>query len=99
MSEFYGPIVYDQDPKSPLNQGNEFKPFVCGLNGSMATHGASAADYENAMKMDTSKPGKHMQDGFSMFLLETEMPLFLTDWAYESAVKNPTSRPKRAAKM
>ena len=99
MNEFYGPVIYDQDPESPLNQGQHFKPFVCGLHGAMATHGASAADYESAMRMNTSIPGKQMQDGFSMFLLETEAPLLLTDWAYKSAVKNAASRPKPAGKM
>lgn len=29
-----------------------------------------------------------MTDGLSIFLLETEKPLFISDWAAEAAVKN-----------
>lgn len=39
MNEFYGPIVNLQDRKHPFNQGQEFRPFAAGLNGSMTTHG------------------------------------------------------------
>lgn len=101
MSEFYGPIVYDADPESPLNKSDAggFKPFACGLNGSMACHGAAEDEYAGAQAIDTSKPTKQMQDGISVFLLETELPLFLTDWAYEKAVKNFKAKSKEAAKM
>ena len=99
MSEFYGPIVNAQDPKSPLNQGKAFVPFGAGLNGSMATHGASEDDHERARNQDTSKPAKEMTDGISIFLLETEMPLILTDWAHEGAQKNFKSKPQGGAKM
>ena len=99
MSEFYGPIVYNQDPAFPLNQPGGFKPFACGLNGSMATHGADEREFERAMSIDTTKPSKQMQDGISIFLLETELPLFLTDWAYENAEKNFKAKPKGAAKI
>ena len=88
MSEFYGPIINAQDPEFPLSKGKEFKPFVAGLNGSMACHGPGEEEFEKAREVDTSKPSKTMQDGVTVFLLETEMPLFLTDWAFEGAVKN-----------
>lgn len=101
MSEFYGPIVYNQDHAFPLNNHDAggFKPFACGLNGSMACHGAAEDEYQRAQATDTSKPAKQMQDGVSLFLLETELPLFLTDWAYEKAEKNFKAKPKGAAKM
>ena len=54
----------------------------------MATHGANDAELERARSQDTTVPKKVMNDGISVFLLETEMPLFLTDWAYEGAEKN-----------
>jgi homogentisate 1,2-dioxygenase len=99
MSELYGPIINSQDPKFPFTKGAAFKPFAAGLNGSMATHGANEDEYERASQQDTSVPKKQMTDGISLFLLETEMPLFLTDWAYEGAVKNFRQKPKGAAKM
>ena len=99
MSEFYGPIINNQDPKFPFNAGADFKPFAAGLNGSMATHGANEDEFERASNQDTSVPKKQMADGISIMLLETEMPLFLTDWAYEGAVKNFREKPQMAAKM
>ena len=99
MSEFYGPIVYNQEPEFPLNQSGSFKPFACGLNGSMATHGADEAEFQTATSLDTSKPAKQMQGGISIFLLETELPLYLTDWAYSHAEKNFKAKPKGAAKI
>jgi homogentisate 1,2-dioxygenase len=99
MSEFYGPIINNQNPKYPFTEGAAFKPFAAGLNGSMVTHGANEDEYERASNQDTSVPKKQLVDGISIFLLETEMPLFLTDWAYEGAVKNFREKPKGAAKM
>lgn len=29
-----------------------------------------------------------MTDGLTIFLLETEKPLFISDWAFDAAVKN-----------
>lgn len=88
MSEFLGGIVNAQDKEFPLTKGKEFKPFVGSLNGSMACHGPSEEEFEKARGVDTSKPMKMMNEGISLFLLETEMPLFVTDWAFEAAVKN-----------
>ena len=99
MSEFYGPIIANQDPSFPFTKGAAFLPFAAGLNGSMATHGASEEDYERASSQDTSVPKKQMVDGLSIFLLETEMPLLLTDWAYNGAVKNFRQKPQVSAKM
>lgn len=99
MSEFYGPIVNSQDPAFPLTEGREFRPFVAGLNGSMACHGPGEEEMERARQADTGKPVKAMMDGISLFLLETEMPLFLTGWAFEGAVKNFTKGGQGKAKM
>ena len=33
-------------------------------------------------------PTKVMVDGVTLFLLETEKPLYISDWAAEAAVKN-----------
>lgn len=96
MSEFYGPIVHAQDKSRPFNGGKEFRPFACGLNGLMATHGASEAEYARAQEIDTEKPMKQMQDRISIFLLETELPLMLTDWALEGSNMNPKSKVHKA---
>ncbi|KAF7191832.1 Homogentisate 1,2-dioxygenase [Pseudocercospora fuligena] len=90
MSEFYGPIINAQDPKHPLNaasQNNSFFPFGAGLNGGNVTHGANEDDFQKASN-DELKPTKVMNDGMSIMLLETELPLYLSDWADQAAVKN-----------
>ena len=99
MSEFYGPIVNNQDRNFPLNQGTGFQPFACGLNGSMTPHGADESEFEKATKADTSKPTKVMTDGITIFLLETEMPLQLTDWAFDSAMKNVKGKSRSKSKL
>ncbi|KIX03343.1 homogentisate 1,2-dioxygenase [Rhinocladiella mackenziei CBS 650.93] len=98
MTEFYGPIVNAQSSSHPFNQGQEFKPFVAGLNGSMTAHGATEDEYERAANADL-KPTKLMTDGITLFLLETEVPLCLSDWAAKAAQKNFKAKSKRASKM
>ncbi|KAJ9603838.1 hypothetical protein H2200_011359 [Cladophialophora chaetospira] len=98
MSEFYGPIINAQDQSHPFNQGEGFKPFVAGLNGPMTTHGATEEDFEKASKAKLD-PAKTMTDGITLFLLETEMPLYLSDWAAEAAVTNFKAKSKRPSKI
>jgi len=89
MQEFFFPIISSQSPSFPLNDGShEFKPFACGLNGSMATHGSAEREFQKSTNRDTSKPVKLDDNGVTIALLETEQPLYLSDWAYELAVKN-----------
>lgn len=38
-----------------------------------------------------------MTDGMSIFLLETEKPLFISDWAVEAAIKNVKGKNKSVA--
>ncbi|KAI9871434.1 MAG: hypothetical protein M1823_008449, partial [Watsoniomyces obsoletus] len=76
MVEFFGPIINDQSPEYPFNGGQGFKPFAAGLNGSMTTHGAGEEDYKRAQKMELS-PRKVQNEGGTIFLLETEKPLFV----------------------
>ncbi|CAK4030993.1 homogentisate 1,2-dioxygenase [Lecanosticta acicola] len=93
--EFYGPIISAQDPMHPLNaasEGNAFFPFCAGLNGNMATHGAAEEDFQRNSNEEL-KPTKTTNDGYSIFLLETQKPLFVSDWAEEAAKGN--SRPKK----
>lgn len=79
-TEFSGAIIYDQEPNSPWNQGIEFKPYGAALNSAMACHGATAEMHKAAEEQDT-RPQKVMTDGFTIFLLETECPLWVPDWA------------------
>lgn len=88
MSEFSGAIIYDQDPNSVLNQGSSFKPYGAALNTTMAAHGSSDEDHEKARTQEL-KPEKVGTDGFTIFLLETECPMFLADWAVPLAILNP----------
>ena len=92
--EFFGPIINHQDPNYIFNKtGQGFSPFAAGLHPGMTTHGAEEADYQRVREQDT-RPKKMQDDGISIFLLETEKPLFLTDWAVKGAAKNPKAKPK-----
>lgn len=85
--EFYGPIISAQNPKHPINAastGTAFFPFCAGLNGNMATHGASEEEFQKESQTE-QKPEKVMNDGLSIFLLETQKPLFVSEWAEEAA--------------
>ncbi len=88
MQEFYFPIIYEQSPDFPFNGGHKFRPFGCGLNGSMAAHGSPEHQYLQATKIDTTKPTKLDADGVMIALLETEQPLCLSEWAFQSSMKN-----------
>lgn len=103
MTEFFGPIINAQDPSHPLNaaskQSNAFIPFCAGMNGGNVTHGAHEDDYQKASTEDL-KPKKVGTEGISIFLLETELPLFVSDWAEKAAVKNfGQNKPTRATKI
>ncbi|KAI1870559.1 uncharacterized protein JN550_005102 [Neoarthrinium moseri] len=98
MNEFYAPIVTAQHPKHPLNGGQQFKPFVAGLHGSMTTHGATEEDFQAASNASTT-PTKVQTDGLTFMLLETEMPLYLSDWAAEACLKKADAKPRGAAKI
>jgi homogentisate 1,2-dioxygenase len=98
MVEFFGPIINNQSPEYPFNGGQEFKPFGAGMNGSMTTHGAGEEEYRKAQEMEL-KPTKLQTEGVTVFLLETEKPLFLSGWAVERAGKNFKAKPRGAAKM
>ncbi|KAI1306131.1 homogentisate 1,2-dioxygenase [Xylaria venustula] len=88
MQEFFFPIIYEQSPDFSFNGGHEFRPWGCGLNGSLAAHGPSDDQYLVATNSDTTKPTKVDTDGILMALVETEQPLYLSEWAFQSAVKN-----------
>ena len=59
----------------------------------MSTHGAAEEDYRKA-QAEELKPRKLLNDGVTLFLLETENPLFLSDWAESLAVKNGGRKPR-----
>jgi homogentisate 1,2-dioxygenase len=88
MQEFYFPIINKQSSDCPFNGSHEFQPFGCGLNSSMVAHGPEEKEFQQAREADTTKPAKLQNDGISFALLETEQPLYLSDWAFQCAVKN-----------
>lgn len=92
-SEYYGPIINQQGPRFPANGGLKFKPFAAGLHGMLTTHGAPEDAFQEATNADL-KPTMLQNDGISIFVIETEKPLFLSEWAYGAALKNPGSKPK-----
>lgn len=58
--------------------------------------GATEDELQKASNGPT-KPAKTMTDGMSIFLLETEKPLFISDWAVEAAIKNVKGKNKSVA--
>lgn len=92
-SEFFGPIINKQDPEFPPNKTSDFRPFAAGLHGMLTAHGAAEEDFQNAIKADL-KPAMLQNDGVTIFLLETEKPLYLSDWADKAAVKNQSGKPR-----
>jgi homogentisate 1,2-dioxygenase len=84
MSEFAGVIIASQDPESIWNQGEEFRPFGATLNGSMVPHGMDKRTHEDARTKEL-KPEKVGMEGFTIFLLESETMMGVTDWALEAA--------------
>ncbi|GIZ47172.1 hypothetical protein CKM354_001027100 [Cercospora kikuchii] len=91
MSEFYGPIINSHDPRHPLNKAskksNAFAPFMAGLNGSNVPHGPAEAELQQASNEDLS-PRKIQNDGVTIFLIETERTVLLSEWAEKSAVNS-----------
>ncbi|KAI0596126.1 homogentisate 1,2-dioxygenase [Biscogniauxia sp. FL1348] len=88
MQEFIGAVVSEQDRDFPLNNGSKFQPFGAGTTSRFTPHGPTETEFAAARKLDTMTPQKVQNEGFIYFFLETEKPLYLTDWAYENAVKN-----------
>ncbi|EXJ75430.1 homogentisate 1,2-dioxygenase [Cladophialophora psammophila CBS 110553] len=82
MAEFSGAIITRQDPDCPWNQGLEFQPYGAALNSGMACHGANSDAHRAAEEQETT-PKKVQTEGFTIFLLETECPLWVSDWAVE----------------
>lgn len=89
MQEFYGPIISNSHPKFPLNkETNKFIPFAAGLNGCMGTHGPDEEELKAAREREGSKPIKADDLGVTVFLLETDKPLILSEWASKCAELN-----------
>lgn len=82
MSEFSGPIIYNQEEDCPWNRGLEFQPYGAGLASAMSCHGAPKEAHRKAEDQETA-PQKVGTEGFTVFLLETECPLWVADWAAE----------------
>ena len=84
MSEFAGAIIASQDPESIWNQGEGFRPFGATLNGAMVPHGMDKRTHEDARTKEL-KPEKVGMEGFTIFLLESEAMMGVTDWALKAA--------------
>lgn len=80
MSEFSGPIVYDQAHE--WHKEHSFKPYGAQLNGTMTAHGPSKEVHQAARESDL-KPKKVGMEGLTIFLLETECPMRVQNWAVE----------------
>ena len=80
MSEFSGPIVYDQGSK--WHAENRFGPYGASLTGTMTSHGPSKEMHEMARE-GVLKPRKVGTEGMTIFLLETECPMRVQEWAVE----------------
>lgn len=96
MSEFSGPIIYNQDSSCPWNQGIEFQPYGAALNSAMACHGATKEAHRQAEEQEQDlAPKKVGTEGFLIFLLETECPLRVSEWATtQDDASGPVQGPK-----
>ncbi|KAI5920938.1 homogentisate 1,2-dioxygenase [Camillea tinctor] len=88
MQEFVGTVVNEQSSDSPLNDGSKFHPFGAATLSRFTPHGPTESEFVAARSLDTMTPQKVQTDGFFYIVLETEKPWYLTDWAYQNAVKN-----------
>ncbi|RFU27537.1 hypothetical protein B7463_g8809, partial [Scytalidium lignicola] len=88
MQELICPIVNRQDADFSCNKGRKFSPFGAWLNGSMVTHGSNEEEYKAWTEKDLSSPTLLQDEGITVAIFETECPLRLADWAYDSAIKN-----------
>ncbi|KAL7790655.1 homogentisate 1,2-dioxygenase [Trichoderma afarasin] len=86
MSEVIFPVI--NDPALPFNGGTKFGPFAGWMNAAMVPHGQTEEEYQLYLNQDTSKPVKLQDDGISVTVFETECPLVLSEWAYNTAEKN-----------
>jgi hypothetical protein len=97
MQEFFGPIIYD--PNHPLSAGHGFAPFGAGLNSTLCPHGPTDREHRESEQLDTHKQAKVQAEGITLFLLETEAPLRLSDWAHGHASSGSKTRPVVVARM
>ena len=88
MTEFSGPIVYDQTHE--WHKEHAFKPYGAAMTSTMTAHGPTKEAHE-AARSDTLEPKKVFTDGISIFLLETECPLEVQSWAMELLEKQKNS--------
>ncbi|KAL6241891.1 hypothetical protein RBB50_011136 [Rhinocladiella similis] len=87
MTEVSGPIIYNQDESCTWNQGLEFQPYAATIASAMACHGATEDAHRKAEEQTTA-PQKVSTEGYTVFLLETECPLRVADWAMQQFETN-----------
>ncbi|ETI21748.1 homogentisate 1,2-dioxygenase [Cladophialophora carrionii CBS 160.54] len=89
MQEFGFPVINDQRADTPLNNPDtDFSPFGGYLNGAMATHGPDEPQFQAMRAKDTRTPSRYGNEKITICAIETECPLYLTDWAHKSAERN-----------
>jgi homogentisate 1,2-dioxygenase len=81
MSEFSGPIVYDQ--QSRWHQEKGFGPYGASLTGTMTSHGPGEGVHREARE-GVLVPKKVGTEGVTIFLLETECPMRVQRWAVQA---------------
>lgn len=86
MQEFVTPVI--SDPSLPINDSPDFAPFGAWLNGSMVTHGSNEEEFAQWRNKSMNVPEILMNDGVTICMFETELPLLLTDWALDGVVLN-----------
>lgn len=95
-SEYVSPIIHTQDPGFPFNSRDEFGPWGAWLNSNMVTHGSNDEEFAEWQAKDTTKPMKLQDGGITAAIFETELPLVLCDWAFDSAHVNLKDQTKAA---
>jgi homogentisate 1,2-dioxygenase len=85
MSEFAGAILNDQDITTEPGDVT-FRPFAATLNSAMVPHGMDKKTHEDARSREL-KPEKVGDEGFMVFMFESEAMMSVADWALQGAYK------------
>jgi homogentisate 1,2-dioxygenase len=96
MSEFAGVIINSQDTASIWNQQDGFAPFGATLNSAMVPHGMDKKTHDDA-RAAKLKPERVGNEGFMVFMFESEAMLGVTDWALKAAGSLTSTRAISAA--
>ncbi|OGE54041.1 hypothetical protein PENARI_c006G00955 [Penicillium arizonense] len=82
----------------PSTDGTEIVPFPGAFSaGAVTAHGPGEEEYRALQEVDGMKPELAMDVPLTIAMFETECPLYLTEWAMETATENLPPNMKKIA--